>query len=164
MINRNLMVIVLFAMLGLYACGGEQATEATREGRIFDKADVLTEQQEDSIFQLIKDTNDKVGAQIGVMTVDTITESINLVSLKEAVALHLGRTGRSDGILILLVIKNKGVRIEVGRGLEKIIKDETAARIIRETMVPDLRNLKYGTAIYKGVDSLRHILQGNVKP
>jgi uncharacterized protein len=53
------------------------------------------------------------------------------------------------------------MRIEVGYGLEKILKDEIAERICREIMTPKFRQGKYGQGIYLGVVDIKELIEQN---
>lgn len=151
---KLLIIPVLFLLI---ACSD---TRLTREARIFDHAHLLTDAQQDSVFTLIKDLNEKTGSQIAVITIDTLPgKSINEYSLEVAENLGLGRKEQNDGILIAVAVRERQMRIEVGYGLEQIIKDEIAAKIIREIMAPRFREEKYGLGIYKAVDSIRFLIE-----
>jgi uncharacterized membrane protein YgcG len=53
------------------------------------------------------------------------------------------------------------MRIEVGYGLEKIIKDEIAARINREIMSPRFRKGDYFNGIKEGVEKIKRQIEEN---
>lgn len=149
---------ILFAvLLILISCGDKKLT---KEMRIYDEANLLTDAQEDSIFTLIQKLDNDIGSQIAVVTIDTlIGTSINDYSWKKVEQLQLGRKEEKDGLLITLAVKNREMRIEVGYGLERIIKDEIAARINREVMAPYFRKGKFGLGVYKGIDSIRFLIE-----
>ena len=75
--------------------------------------------------------------------------------------LALGRRAYSDGLLITVVTKERKMRIEVGVGLENIIKDEIANRINRDDMAPLFRQKKYGQGIYVAVDKICKLIAAN---
>jgi uncharacterized protein len=75
--------------------------------------------------------------------------------------LRLGRSTHNDGLLIAIVTMERKIRIEVGTGLENIIKDEVAARIIRDDMAPLFRQEKYGQGIYLAVDKITKLIEEN---
>lgn len=149
---------ILFVVLLIFISCGD--TKLTKEMRIYDEANLLTDAQEDSIFTLIQNLDSEIGSQIAVVTIDTlIGTSINEYSMKKAEQLRLGRKEQNDGLLITLAVKNREMRIEVGYGLEGIIKDEIAGRINREVMAPHFRKGKFGLGVYKGIDSIRFLIE-----
>jgi uncharacterized protein len=136
--------------------------DLTTDKRIFDYAELLTKEEEDSLFSLIKELEDKVGSQIGILTVDTLNgENINSYSLRMANEMGLGRVDYDDGILITVAVKDQSTRIEVGYGLEKIIKDEIAARIISENMFPEFRTGNFFAGLESAVVTMKELIEEN---
>jgi uncharacterized protein len=133
----------------------------TRES-IFDNAGLLTVQQKDSLSELIMGLEKRVGSQIAIFTIDSLNgEGINEFSLKTAEKMRLGRPKFDDGLLITVAVSNRQMRIEVGYGLEKIIKDEIAARIIREDMAPKFREKDYSGGLKVTVEKLIKLIEDN---
>ncbi len=134
--------------------------EVSIDHRIFDSARLLSKAQKDSIFQQIIALEKNIGSQIGIITLDTLVgQSINEYSFRQAEKLKFGRAKFDDGILITVVIKNRQMRIEVGYGLEKIIKDEIASRINRNVIAPRFREGRYGKGLYNAVDSIKSLIE-----
>ena len=63
----------------------------------------------------------------------------------------IGKADRDNGLLILLSIKEKKWRIEVGYGLEPIINDAKAGRIGREYLEPAFESGNYGEGVNEAV-------------
>ena len=97
---------------------------------------------------------------MAVITIDTLNgQEIEDFSIKQAERLGIGRPEFDDGILLTIAVKNREIRIEVGVGLELIIKDEIASRINRNVIAPKFRAGKFGLGIYKGLDSIKYLIQ-----
>lgn len=63
--------------------------------------------------------------------------------------------GKSDnGILVLLAVDDRRVRIEVGYGLEPFITDGFSGQISRETMVPFFKQGDYGGGLRAGAEQV----------
>ena len=161
---RIILIITVLTFLGLViSCNTpkENRSVDARES-IFDHASLLTVQQKDSIAELIRGLERRIGSQIAIFTIDTLNgENINEFSLRTAEKLHLGRPKFDDGILITVAIRNRQMRIEVGYGLEKIIKDEIAARIIREDMAPRFRQEDYSGGLKVTVEKIIKLIEDN---
>ncbi|MBC7924498.1 MAG: TPM domain-containing protein [Bryobacteraceae bacterium] len=65
----------------------------------------------------------------------------------------VGKKGKDEGLLLLLVTRDRHSRLEVGRGLEPIITDGTAGELLRQMRTP-LRAGDYGTAFGTAAHSL----------
>jgi len=162
---RQSLLIALTLLVALWSCSEnktDKIEEVIKENRIFDNANLLTPIQEDSIFYLIKDLDTSIGSQIAVLTIDTLNGiPMNDYSIMEADKLGLGRKEQNDGLLITVSLKDKAIRIEVGVGLENIIKDEVAARIISMAMVPKFKEDKFGPGIYDAVYNIKSLIETN---
>lgn len=154
---------VIFMVL-MVSCNTNKKTETESqiENRIIDNSYLLTQPQSDSILAIIDKLDESIGSQIAILTIDTLGgEKLEEFSLRMAGKLRLGRPIHNDGLLITVVTMERKIRIEVGTGLENIIKDEIAARIIREDMAPLFRQQKYGQGIYLAVDKISKLIIEN---
>lgn len=158
--------IFLLILLAFFACKkkddakGDQQ-EITSE-RVFDQAELLSDLEKSKLTTLIKELERNVGSQIAILTVDTLNgEKMEEFSLRTFTKMNLGRNEYADGILIVLSVKDRKIRIEVGVGLERIVKDEVAARINREIIVPKYREGKYYEGFYAAVVEIKNLIEGN---
>jgi uncharacterized protein len=62
----------------------------------------------------------------------------------------IGQKGQDNGVLIVLAVKERRVRIEVGYGLEGDITDGFSGDTIRQAMLPEFRNGRYGPGLLAG--------------
>lgn len=132
------------------------------ENRVIDHADILTTEQEDSIFSLIKTLDVNIGSQIAVLTIDSLDgQKIEEFSINFLENVGLGRPTHRDGLLITVAHKDRKVRIEVGIGLENIIKDEVAAKFIREDLAPKFREGKFGNGLYIVSEKIVNLIVDN---
>lgn len=67
---------------------------------------------------------------------------------------QVGRKGIDDGLVLFVMADDRQLRIEVGYGLEPIMTDTRASRIIREVVVPRIRAGDRDGAIRAGVDAI----------
>lgn len=119
-----------------------------------DYSNVLTvdgkEKIASAIVQLKKDT----GAQAGVLIVDTLNgDSVEEASMKVATAWKLGSAKNDDGILLLVVVKDRKLRIEVGQGLESVVTDAHSKRILG-TMKSALKAGNWDAGVLTGVQGI----------
>jgi len=102
----------------------------------------------------------KTGAEIAVVTVETIQPygSIEEYAIELATQWGIGKQGEDTGILILLAMEERRIRLEVGYGLEGVIPDGLAGEIIDQSILPALRMGDYGTGLLKGVQAVAGII------
>lgn len=105
------------------------------------------------------------GSQVVVLVVPTTQpEEIEQYSIRVAEAWKLGRKGIDDGAILLVARDDRKVRIEVGYGLEGVLPDAIANRIIDEDIVPRFRAGDYYGGITAGVDRVLGVIQGEPLP
>ena len=76
----------------------------------------------------------------------------------------LGRKGVDDGILLLIAKNDRKLRIEVGRGLEGVLPDAIAKRIIDEYITPQFKKGDFNGGVNAGVDRIIKVVDGESLP
>lgn len=90
----------------------------------------------------------KTGHQAAVAIFQTIGDnSIEDVATRLFEKWRLGAKMKDDGLLLVIAIQEHKLRIEVGYGLEGQIPDALAGRIIRQDIVPFLKQGQLATGI-----------------
>ena len=82
------------------------------------------------------------------------------VSHRVATTWQLGRKGTDNGALLLIAIKDRKIRIEVGYGLEGVLTDARSAQIIRNEIVPRFRAGDFPGGITAGVQAILKTIEG----
>jgi uncharacterized protein len=157
-------LIFLLALQNQISCQKKEdkSNAINIENRVIDGADLLTVEQEKNIFKLIQDLKRNVGSELAVVTISTLNgEDINQYSIRMSEGLSLGREQYKDGVLITVVYNDRQARIEVGYGLEKILKDEITSRIISEDMAPKFREQKVYEGLYAAVSTVKKLIEEN---
>lgn len=97
----------------------------------------------------------KSGAQVAVVTVkDLGIQPIELYAWRRASKLGLGDDKADNGVLIAVAVKQRKIRIAVGKGLDdEVITDATAQAIIDEGIAPSLTAGDYDTGVIEGFES-----------
>lgn len=130
-----------------------------------DDAGILAPAEAEALEQSLATYERETGQQIAVLTVPTLAgEAIEAFSMRVAESWKLGRADRDDGILVIVAAGDRRARIEVGYGLEGVIPDALAARIVREQMVPRFRAGAMGEGIRAAVEALMAAGRGEAVP
>lgn len=163
--HHNFLVIAVFLLLSLYVTTALPQAAFPQElpqpvGYVNDFAGVIDQSSKQRITALAGALKEKTGAEIAVVTVDTIAPyaAIEQYSVELATKWGIGKKGEDTGILILLAMKEKRVRLEVGYGLEGIIPDGLAGQILDQSILPSLKKGNYGDSLLKGVEAAAGII------
>ena len=157
------LIVVLFILTISYACK-KTSNESVggKASRIMDDGQLLTSGQEDSIYAIINDLETNIGSQIAVLTLEsTGGQPIKDLSLQMANDMGIGRKDYDDGVLIVVAARDHQMRIEVGLGLEGVIKNEIADKICREDMGPRFANGDFFNGIRTAVEEIKKLIEDN---
>lgn len=123
---------VVFAALNLCCFAKAEIPEPTNRFFINDFANVIDDETEQYIFEQGKAYNGNGGPQVVVLTMQSIDGySVEEFSIETARKWGIGDKDEDNGVLILLVMDTRDIRIEVGYGLEGILNDGKCGRFIR---------------------------------
>ena len=148
----------------IFSCGEKKSSqnETLARNSVIDSISLLNNDQKNNLEGLIQKLENELGSQIAIVIVDTLDgNNIDEVSLAIAEDLNLGRQKYRDGLLILVSYKDREARIEVGYGLEKIIRDEIASRVMREKMAPSFKKEEYYEGLSAAVDEISELIKKN---
>ena len=105
-----------------------------------DAANLLSPQDEVAIARKSATLEKATGHQFVVVTVNDLGgHSIEDYGVTLGRTWGIGRKGVDDGVLLIVAPNQRKVRIEVGYGLEKALRDDEAASIIRTAILPAFR-------------------------
>ncbi len=127
-----------------------------------DYANVLETWQEDSLNALLGEFERRTSNQFFVAIFNRIPEGTYL----EDFAVRLfekwrpGLPDKNNGLLIVLFTEDRKARIEVGYGLEDVVPDALARRILMEQMVPFFKEGQYYRGLMAGLSPLMAAAEG----
>ncbi len=147
--------LVLFWLIGSWQSAGAVNVQSY-EGLVNDYAQVLSDEVENSLETRLQDEASKEnGAELAVVTLPSLDgEEIESVALAYFDTWKIGKAKQDNGVLLLIAISDREIRIQTGYGVEPIIPDGVAGRIIRNDIVPYLKEEQYDQAVIVGVDRI----------
>jgi len=130
-------------------------------GRIVDDAEILQRATRERVAALLAAHEAATGNEIVVLTVPTLEgESIEGYATRVFDTWKLGKKGRDNGVLLIVVPQDRRLRIEVGYGLEGTLTDAAASRIIRDVITPAFKAGDYDRGVANGVAAIVAALEG----
>ena len=140
---------LLFALLLLLpnmAAAGIPAPPST-DIYLLDNAQMIEAQDRQKILAIGEDLDQRFGAQLVVVTVDTLAgEDIESYANRLFRAWGLGDAKKNNGVLLLIAKDDRKFRIEVGYGLEGAITDGFAGEVL-DDMKPKFKDGEYSAGI-----------------
>ena len=149
-------------ILLLFQTGRAQDPEIPRlQTRVTDLAGVLTQEQAAGLEEKLRQFEITDSTQIAVLIIPSLGgESLEDYSVRVATAWRLGQKGRDNGALLLIAMKERQVRIEVGYGLEPTLTDALSRRIIQNEIIPEFRQGEFYQGIDAGVNGIMQTVRG----
>ena len=160
---RRLACVAFLAAAALPAAA--QAPIPSPQARVTDLTGTLPAARREALEQRLAAFEARKGSQVAVLVVaSTRPEEIDQYAVRAFEQWKLGRKGIDDGVLLVVAREDRRLRIEVGYGLEGVIPDSVAARIVSETIVPRFRADDYAGGIEAGVEQVLRLIEGEKLP
>jgi uncharacterized protein len=130
-------------------------------GRVNDLAQLLHQDHLQILENKLAEFERNTSHQVAVLTIPSLQgENIEDFSIRVAESWRIGRKGFDNGVILIIALKDRKLRIEVGYGLEGVLPDAIANQIIREVIVPHFRNNDYGAGVDAGVNAILKTVAG----
>ncbi|MEZ2773893.1 YgcG family protein [Acinetobacter pseudolwoffii] len=126
---------------------------------VIDQANILSPAEKQAISQRILNLHNAGKGQVGVVIVPTTgQEDIFDYSMRIADAWQLGSAKRDNGLLMTIAINDRRIQILTGYGLEGVLPDIVAGRIINDKITPYFKQGQYARGIDTGLAEIERIL------
>ncbi len=135
-------------------------------GYVNDYAEILTEEQEVVLETKLRNLASSEGSEVAVVTVKSLDgETVENYAVQLFAEWGIGKKDKDNGLLLLIAMEERAMRIEVGYGLEGTITDAQAFWIIRDIITPAFKNEDYFTGISGAIDKVTEaITESTVLP
>lgn len=131
---------------------------------VHDEAHILSAQTKSELEKALKEERDTTSNQIAVLTIPSLEgDDIANYAVKVFEKWKLGQTKKDNGVLFVIAPNNRKVRIEVGYGLEGILTDAVASRIIRNEVAPFFKSNNFEAGVKAGTISIIQAIEGEYK-
>jgi uncharacterized protein len=155
---------VVMAVLLFLPCVAGALDVPQLNGRINDGAKLLSPHATTQLEQKLAGFERETTNQIVVLTVPSLQgDDIDQFSIRVAEQWKIGQQGKDNGVLLVIAQAERKVRIEVGMGLQGVLPDITASKIIREVMRPHLKSGNFDQGINVGTDAIMAATKGEFK-
>ena len=155
----------IFAALSVFifasAAFCENANFPDYSGYVNDYAGILSNETKAKLAALSSEIEAKTTSQLAILTIDTTAPlDIETYAVKLFEKWGIGQKGKNNGVLILVAVKERRARIEVGYGLEGAIPDALAKNIIEKSMIPFFKRGDYDAGILQSAAVVSKLIAG----
>jgi len=149
---RSLLILIAAAVLGATAATPQLPAP---QGFVTDTTGRVSPEARQKMTSLIEELKQKTGAEIAVLVVESTDplDDFNY-AMQVAEAWKPGRKGEDTGVVVLLALKDRKLRIVTGYGVEGVLPDGLIGEIEDRYMLPALRNGDVDGALWGGVSEI----------
>ncbi len=165
---KTFKIFLLFILAGLFSISNLSAQNILAKPNppqlVNDVAGILSPAEKEALERKLVSIDDSSSNQIAVVILPTLDGyPIEDYATKLFRDWGIGNKKTNNGILLLLAINDRKVRIEVGYGLEGAVPDITANSIIDNDIKPAFRARAYYDGIDKATDDIAKAAVGEYK-
>ena len=131
-------------------------------GYINDFEHLFTPGQIDTLDNLLHDYEQRTTIEIAILTADsslTMSANFDFFVLKTMSAWRIGKKEIDNGMLIGISRSFRKIRIQNGRGIEKVLPNADTKKIIDESFIPFFRKGQYYEGLVNGLKTLMQRLE-----
>lgn len=126
-----------------------------------DNANLLSPDTRQQLEQQLRQVAAQDSTQIMVLIITSLgNENLEQYSLKVAETLAIGHQQYDNGVLLLIATNDRKIRIETGYGIEGVLTDLVAGRIISNIIVPEFRKKRFDQGVINGVTAIVATVKG----
>ncbi len=156
---------LLFSIVFIFSSFVFSKVDLKPSGFINDYAGILKQSEKQNLETYLEKIEKETTNEIAVVILKSL-EGRNLEEFSNELfnTWGIGKKGKDNGVLILISLTERKIRIEVGYGLEPYLTDATCGRIIRRVMAPEFRKGNYYWGIKKAVEVIYKLTRGEKVP
>lgn len=130
-----------------------------------DAAGVLSPDEVARLNDKLRGFEERTGAQLIIYVFRSLEgDSLEAFSIRAAEKWRAGQAKADNGLMILVFIEDRKVRVEVGYGLEGTITDAVSAQTIRNYLSPHFQQGDYAGGLNAAADALMARIEGKEPP
>ena len=128
-------------------------------GKVNDFTGVFSAAEKHQLESLLQQLDRATGAEVGVAVVRSLEGGqIDDFATRLYEAWGIGKKGRDNGVLLVAALDDRKVRIEVGYGLEGVITDAKAGRVLDQVVLPEFRVDRFAAGVSRGAAVLAQMV------
>ena len=156
---RGFLIVCL--LIVAWSANSQPDIPAPGGSMVHDLANVLSTDARARLERILRAEQDSTSNQISVLIIKSLNGgSLEEYSLRVAEKWQPGQAEKDNGVLLLISVDDRKVRIEVGYGLEGRLTDAMSSRIIRNEIAPRFRNGDYDGGVQAAVMAIIKTIAG----
>ena len=164
-LSRALLALLLLVCTVLGAHAQQLQPVPPLTARVIDTSGTLLPAQIAALDAKLAGLEQEKGSQVVVLVVPTTApEDIAAYAHRVGDTWKIGRREVGDGLLLVVAVQDRRLRIEVAKALEGAVPDIAASHIINDAIAPHFRTGNFAAGIEAGVDQIAARIRGEPLP
>ena len=135
------------------------------EGRVIDQVNLLSAPVKKDINKILENHEKETSNQIVVVILDTLNGyPIEDYSYQLGRFWGIGQKDKNNGVLLVIAMQEKKIRIEIGYGLEGALTDKISNEIIEYSIKPNFKANQYELGILKAINEIMQVIKDEYTP
>lgn len=128
---------------------------------VTDPTNVLSAQTKEILIKKLENFEKTDSTQLFVVILNSIgNQPIESYSYNLAQFNKIGTSQHNNGIMLLVAMKERQIRLEVGKGLEHVLTDTLSGHIVDHEISPFFAQKKFDEGALRGVDAIVKVTRG----
>jgi uncharacterized protein len=163
--NRIIQILAIGSLIFLFGLPELLALEVPPlKAHVNDYAGMLSSSTIQQLEGILGELEKTDSTQIAVLTIPSLEgEVLEEFSIKVADQWKIGQKGFDNGAILLVALKERKIRIEVGYGLEGSLTDLMAGRIIADVIAPQFKAGNFDQGVIDGLQAMIGVVRGEFK-
>ncbi len=134
-------------------------------GYVNDNAAMMSPEVRAKLEKVLQSFDLSDSTQVAILTIDSLEgDPVEDFSIRVVDQWKVGQKGKDNGVLFLVAKNDRKMRIEVGRGLEHVLTDLAAGRIIDTVVAPHFKNGRFDEGFEAGIAAVIQTTRGEYSP
>jgi uncharacterized protein len=160
LLRRSLLVLIVLVSTALLNAAETPIPPSPTEW-VTDTANFLSPETVRSLNERLASYEQATGHQLIVYIAPTTGDDpIEDWAVHAFAKWKVGRKGLDDGLALFIMVQDHKMRIEVGYGLEAVVPDAIASRVINEVLAPRIQAGHPDDAVTAAIDALIGVIGG----
>ncbi len=164
--QRHLIGMCIVALMLLAICADAADKYPKPTAWVNDYAGVLSSDEKLSMNAMLQDFEATDSTQVFVAIMKHLPSGMTIEEFANDLFAEwqIGQKKKDNGVLLLIAIQDRQLRIEVGYGLEAHLTDAKSKLIITNEIAPTFKQNRYGEGVTKGVNAIIAACRGAYSP
>jgi uncharacterized protein len=168
-ISRTFFITFCFVYITLLFLGGASTADCRElpnyKGYVNDYASMISPEVQAKLESDLQSFDLSDSTQVAILTIDSLEgDPLEDFSIRVVEQWKIGQEGKDNGVLFLAVKNDRKMRIEVGRGLEHVLTDLAAGRIIDTIVTPRFKEGRFDEGFEIGALAIIKTTRGEYTP